>query len=146
MYHEDNLLSNFNEWWANHDMKYFALKLSIVDWEHFPFKKGFNKGDILFVTGTKPEKLKLGDVIIFNANYQNPIIHRIVSINQENGKYYFSTIGDNNNGQIPVEEKISEDQLVGKARANIAPFLGWGKLIFFESMRPENQKGFCIEN
>ncbi|MBN2893487.1 MAG: signal peptidase I [Bacteroidales bacterium] len=146
MYHDNNLLSNFDDWWQNHDMKYFKLKISEKDWTNFPFQKGFNKGDILFITGAEPKKIEIGDVIIFNANYRNPIIHRVINITQENGKYYFSTIGDNNNGQIEFEKKISETQILGKAQANIAPFLGWGKLIFFEALRNPQERGFCEEN
>jgi translation elongation factor EF-1alpha len=42
--------------------------------------KGFNKGDILLIIRANPEKLKVGDIIIFNAEQTNPVIHRIVSI------------------------------------------------------------------
>lgn len=146
MYHEGNLLSDNEEWWERHDMKYFQLKIAESIWKTFPFQKGFNKGDILFITGKKPEKIELGDVIIFNANYKHPVIHRVISITQKNEKYYFATIGDNNNGQIQFEKEISEDQIIGKAQANIAPFVGWGKLIFFEKMRYPEERGFCHEN
>lgn len=146
MYHDKNLLSDLDEWWQNHDMKYFKLQLTHKDWQTFPFQKGFNKGDILFITGAKPESIEIGDVIIFNANYRNPIIHRVINITHEDETYYFSTIGDNNNGQIEFEKRISEDQVVGKAQANIAPFLGWGKLIFFEGLRNPEERGFCEEN
>ena len=146
MYHDGNLLSDKVEWWDRHDMKYFQLKISESVWKNFPFQRGFNKGDILFITGKKPEKIELGDVIIFNANYEHPVIHRVISITQKNEKYYFSTIGDNNNGQISFEKEISEDQVIGKARANIAPFVGWGKLIFFERLRYPEERGFCEEN
>ncbi len=146
MYHEGNLFSNFDNWWTNHDMKYFQLKITDKDWQTFSFKKGFNKGDILFITGIKPEKVEIGDVIIFNANYHNPVIHRIISIQKEENEYIFSTIGDNNNGQINFEKRILENQIVGKATANIAPYLGWVKLIFFERLRYPEERGFCKEN
>lgn len=146
MYHDGNLFSDTDEWWKNHDMKYFKLKISEKDWRTFPFQKGFNKGDILFITGVKPSEIEIGDVVIFTANYRNPIIHRVINITQQNNQYYFSTIGDNNNGQIEFEKNISENQIVGKAQANIAPFLGWGKLIFFEGLRPSSQRGLCQEN
>lgn len=146
MYHEDNLLSDFDDWFERHDMKYFKYKIDEKSFRDFPFKKGFNKGDILFVTGVHSEDLRIGDVVIFNANYKNPVIHRIINITEEDGKFYFSTLGDNNNGQIYFEKKISEDQIVGRARANLAPYLGWGKLIFFEKFRPYSDRGFCSEN
>jgi hypothetical protein len=146
MYHDGNLLSNFDDWFKEHDLKYFEYQVNKKAFEEFPFKKGFNKGDILFITGAKPEKLEVGDIVIFSANYRNPVIHRIISIKQEGDEYIFSTLGDNNNGQIEFEKRISEDQLVGKARANIAPFLGWGKLIFFEHQRYPQERGFCQQN
>ena len=143
MYHEDNLLSDFNEWWGTNINKYSNQDITREQFEEFPFKKGFSKGDILFITKAKPEKLEVGDVIIFSANYKNPIIHRIIKINKKGEEYIFSTIGDNNSGQLVNEKSISEDKLVGKATANIAPFIGWGKLVFFEKSRPSSQRGFC---
>ncbi|MGD9276837.1 MAG: signal peptidase I [Candidatus Pacearchaeota archaeon] len=146
MYHSGNLLSNFDNWYERHDSKYENFVINKLDFEDFIFKNGFNKGDILFVIGAKPEKLKVGDVIIFAGGQANPVIHRIIEINNEERKYYFSTIGDNNNGQLSFEEKISEDQLIGKAVFKIAPYLGWVKLIFFEPLQPSYNKGFCKEN
>lgn len=146
MYHEGNLFSDFENWWDRHDMKYFYYKITKEDWKNFPFQKGFNKGDILFIVGAKPEKLEVGDVVIFTANYKNPIIHRIIDIKKEGDEYIFSTLGDNNNGQIEFEKRINENQLVGKASFNIAPYVGWGKLVFFEKMKYPEERGFCQEN
>ncbi|MAG79275.1 signal peptidase I [Candidatus Pacearchaeota archaeon] len=140
MYHDGNLLSDYDEWWEQHETKYSSYEIEKQD---FTFKRGFNKGDILFITGKKPEKLKLGDIIIFNANHKNPIIHRVIKIKETNGEYIFSTIGDNNNGQISSEVNIQQDQVVGKAVFKLAPYLGWGKLIFFEYKQAESNKGFC---
>jgi signal peptidase I len=146
MYHDKNLFSDYDNWFDRHDLKYFEYKINKKMFDEFPFKKGFNKGDILFVTGVKPEKLEVGDVIIFDVNYNNPIIHRIISITKEENNYIFATLGDNNNGQISFEKSISQDQIIGKAQANIAPYLGWIKLIIFEHSQPESNKGFCEEN
>ena len=85
-------------------------------------------------------------MIIFNANQINPIIHRVVGINEIGGKKVFSTIGDNNNGQISFETEISEDELVGKPVIKIAPYLGWVKLVFFERLKSPSERGFCVEN
>ena len=144
MYHQGNLLSNFDNWWKNHESKYSGLEITKSDFEKF--ERGFNKGDILFIMKAKPEKLQIGDVIIFNTGKNNPIIHRIISIKEENGKKIFSTIGDNNNGQLTFEKEISEDQLVGKAVFKLAPYFGWCKLVFYEPFRPEAERGLCREN
>lgn len=146
MYHENNLLSNMDTWWTTHENKYNSYQVTKDQFLEFSFKKGFNKGDILFITGAKADKLEVGDIIIFNANYRNPVIHRIIKIEKDGDEFIFSTLGDNNNGQIEFEKRIGEHQIVGKAQANIAPYLGWGKLIFFERLRSPQERGFCNEN
>lgn len=146
MYHEDNLLSDFAPWWDSHDMKYFKFGLTQKDFLSFPFKKGFNKGDILFITKGTPENIEVGDIIIFDVNYKNPIIHRVIKITKENENYIFSTLGDNNQGQLSFETEISQNQIIGKAQANILPYVGWVKLIFFEHLKSPDQRGFCLEN
>jgi signal peptidase I len=145
MYHTGDIFGNFNNWWDRHDLKYENLNINKSEFGEFTLKKGFSKGDIIFIVKAKPEKLKVGDVIIFNSNQKNPIIHRIISIKQENGKYTFSTMGDNNNGQLSVETNIQQEQLVGKAVFNLIPSVGWAKLVFYEHIRPQNEKGFCKE-
>lgn len=145
MYHKGDLFGNFDNWWNRHDYKYKDFQIEKSEFSDFSLKRGFNKGDILFIIKAKPEKLEIGDIIIFNAEQRNPIIHRIISIKQENGKYVFSTIGDNNNGQLSIEMEISEEQLVGKAIVKIFPFIGWGKLVFYEHLRLPNERGFCEE-
>lgn len=146
MYHQGHLISNFNDWFARHETKYSNIDITKSEFNTFNLKRGFAKGDILFVVGVKPEKVKIGNVIIFNANYTNPIIHRVVQINQKDGKYIFSTLGDNNNGQLDLEKQINQDQIIGKAVFNIAPYLGWGKLVFFEFRKAPQDRGFCKEN
>ncbi len=147
MYHDTNFLffHDFDKWWNEHELKYSPLTINNLDFIDYSFTNGFNKGDILFIVKAKPEKLKVGDVIIFDASRNNPIIHRLISIKYEEGRYIFSTLGDNNNGQLSLEREISEEQLVGKAVFKIAPYAGWGKLIFFELQRTPSERGFCRE-
>jgi hypothetical protein len=146
MYHQGNVFSNYNSWWQKHETKYSQFNLTQEQFSEFSFKRGFSKGDILFIVGKKPEKQEVGDVIIFDAGEKNPIIHRIINIKVEDGKYYFSTIGDNNNGQLSVEKRISQDQIMGKAVFRVAPFLGWVKLSLYEYQRSSSERGFCNEN
>lgn len=143
MHHENNLFSNLDSWWEKNYEKYNKFNITKQNFEKFPFKKGFTKGDILFVTGVKPEKIKIGDVIIFNTGRKNPIIHRVINIKQEKDEYIFSTLGDNNNAQLPEEIKISSKQIIGEARIRLLPYAGWVKLIFFEPIQPYYNKGFC---
>lgn len=146
MYHEGNLFSNYDNWWQEHESKYSEYNIEKQEFENFIFKKGFNKGDILFIIGAKPEKLKVGDIIIFNANKKNPIIHRIIKIEKQEEEYVFSTIGDNNNGQLSFEKNIKSEELMGKAVFKLAPYLGWGKLIFYEYLKPDSERGLCKQN
>jgi len=145
MYHKGNLFSDYSSWWTRHENKYSELQLSKEQFKNFNFNNGFSKGDILFIIKAKPEKLKVGNVIIFEGNQQNPIIHRIIKIEKENEEYIFSTIGDNNDGQLSVEKEIKSEQLVGKAAFRITPWFGWAKLIFYEPVRHEAERGFCDE-
>ena len=146
MYHKGNLLSDYDKWWQEHELKYSKFGIEKEEFKKFIFKNGFNKGDILLIVKTKPEKLKIGDVIVFNAQQKNPVIHRIIRIKKQNGEYIFSTIGDNNNIQLSLEKNIKSDQLVGKAIFKIAPYIGWVKLIFYEHMRAPQERGFCKSN
>ena len=146
MYHKGDIVSDFDSWWTRHDDKYGPYIINGLDFKGFPFKNGFNKGDILFIVGTSPEKLEVGDVIIFDAGQRNPVIHRIINITQNNeGRPVFSTLGDNNNGQLASEKVIYPNQLVGKASFRLAPMLGWVKLMFYDRNNPVSERGLCEE-
>jgi len=155
MYHQGNVFSNFDEWYPNHNAKYSEFDIMKDDFQDFIFKNGFSKGDILFIVGANPDKLKIGDIIAFRSGTRNvPVIHRVIEIKEKNGERVFTTIGDNNakilipsNNAAGVDEReITEEQVVGKAVFRIAPTLGWVKLIFFEASRPASERGFCKGN
>lgn len=104
-----------------------------TDWN---LKNGLSKGDIVFVLGvSEPE---VGDVIIFNSDRTHPIIHRIISIDEEG----ITTKGDHNPSVYYFDKDITNEQLIGRAIFRI-PFVGWAKLIFFEHLRPEGERGVC---
>lgn len=144
MFHEGNYFSNFDNFWETKGNKYEDFNLEKDSFLNFKFRKGFNKGDILFIVGTPASKLNIGDVIVFQSPGRNPIIHRIMEIEEaEEGKRIFSTVGDNNNGQLPIEKAIDADMIVGRAVFRLAPYIGWVKLIFFEPSKPLSERGFC---
>ncbi len=145
MYHKGNLFSDFDMWWSHQEDKYPEFIINKLDFQNFPMKNGFNKGDILLIVRADPEKLEVGNIIIFNVNQRNPVIHRIVDIKEINGRKVFSTLGDNNVGQLNFEKEIIENQLVGKAILKMAPYVGWVKLIFYEWQKPLSEKGLCSE-
>ena len=154
MYHDGNFFSDYDEWWDEQGLKYSEFEIAKTDFENFKFKDGFNKGDILFIVGANPEKLKIGDVLIFNGKIKYPIIHRVVNIREENGERIFSTIGDNVGYVQQFEIEIREEQLVGKAVFRIVPYVGWVKLvgadIWNKVVRNKNfyyiPEGFCKQN
>lgn len=155
MYHKGNFFSGFNSWFDRHETKYEGRDITREQFLDFTLKKGFNKGDILFIIGTNPEKLEIGDIILFkDKNKEDPVIHRIIKIEEKDGERIFTTMGDNNNEiLIPSnnpqgidEREIKEEQLVGKAIFKVTPWFGWIKLAFFEFSRPESERGFCKEN
>lgn len=130
MYHG----AEFNEWWKRNEAWYESRGINETEFEDFPFKNGMNKGDIVFVLGR--ENVKMGDVIIFESSFKHPLIHRTVKEDP------IGTKGDNNFGQLDEERNIEKEQVLGKAAFRL-PGLGWLKLIFFEGLRPTEQRGFC---
>ncbi|MCL5730471.1 MAG: signal peptidase I [Candidatus Pacearchaeota archaeon] len=155
MYHQGDIFSNFNSWWQRHDAKYSSIGISEQNFSHFSLSNGFSKGDVIFIVGADPNKLKIGDVIVFSSGTENtPVIHRIINITEVNGTRVFTTMGDNNNailmsnnnqGQVD-ERAIYPNQIVGKAVFRIAPYIGWIKLVFFDSRLPSYERGFCSES
>ena len=146
MHHDDK----FDGWWDENKNWYEGRDIEKENFESFPLKNGFSKGDIFFVLGTKKEKLKIGDVIIFSGGKNDrPIIHRVVGLDT------LETKGDNNPSQFSSrknskqnpeeidETDIKEEKIIGKVTPIRIPFIGWIKLIFFEPFRSEDSKGFC---
>jgi hypothetical protein len=153
MYHDGNVFSDFNTWFNEHQSKYGNITKK--DFQNFVLNKGFDKGDIIFIVGADPAKLKIGDIIAFSSGTGGtPVIHRIITIKEVNGERIFSTMGDNNAGQLVPsnnyagidEREIKSSQLVGKAVFRVAPKIGWIKLIFFEGSKPKSERGFCKAN
>ncbi len=131
---------NFDYWYTTHAQWYNDNDISketITSWSHHD---GLDKGDIIIVIGKKPSEIKLGEIIIFQSSVQKtPIIHRVVDIQIKENKYYFSTKGDNNPGQLlysgfNIEQNIPQDKVIGVATTRIR-WLGWVKLIFTESFK-----------
>jgi len=117
--------NSFELFWKEQGQWYENKNIDEQEAEKWPLKTGFDKGDIMVVWGRS--NLEVGDVIIFEANTQHPIIHRVVSVNGN----VIETKGDNNPEQLSVEKNISENDVVGKAVFRI-PKLGWVKLAFVE--------------
>jgi len=130
--------SNFDEWWEKNKEWYLQREISKEEFEKFDLKNGFNKGDIMVLVGNIPEKIKIGDILVFKSKKKDPIIHRVVKKYKSNGKYYFQTKGDNNKDSmknvIVDETTINENSIIGKAVFKI-PLFGYIKIWFVESLK-----------
>lgn len=125
--------SNLETWWGNNHEWYEQNNITKEQFFNYPLKNGFNKGDIMILIGRKPMNIKIGDVVVFKGSLKDPIIHRVVRLYEEDGKYYLQTKGDNNGSSRSDELKISTDSLLGKAVFRV-PWLGWIKIIVFQGI------------
>ena len=125
---------DFDTWWAESGSFYPGHGIDAEKFKQFRFSNGFNEGDMMVVKGKKLDTIEKGDVLVFIDNPE-PIIHRVVDIKSENGKFYFSTKGDNNDNFIGNNEiDIAEDRIIGEAWIRI-PYLGWVKIMFVRSLQ-----------
>jgi signal peptidase I len=117
----------FDDWWENHKQTYAGYNISKDVFLDFKYHKGTDIGDIIILNGRGKDKLNVGDIIVYNAGEPKPIIHRVISVNEVNGKQVYETYGDNNCGQFSFEKSISQEQIIGKAVFRI-PKVGWAKI------------------
>ncbi|GIU69613.1 MAG: hypothetical protein KatS3mg002_0849 [Candidatus Woesearchaeota archaeon] len=139
---------NFDEWWNSPAIcsdnilnmnrctqaEWYANKgITKEEFNKFPFKNGFNKGDIMILKGVDFDKIQIGEVIVFNSGINYPIIHRVVEKND-----VIQTKGDHNQGQIinlkTDERYITKDEIIGKAWIRI-PYIGYIKIWFVDLLR-----------
>ncbi len=125
----------FDEFWSEQHLYYEKYNITKTKFESFPFKNGFNKGDIMLLKGKKPKDIKVGTVIVFQSERKYPIIHRVIKKWKSDGKYYFQTKGDHNLYSIKEpglnEFNISEDKILGIALVRI-PWIGNIKIYAFK--------------
>ncbi|MCS7140141.1 MAG: signal peptidase I [Candidatus Nezhaarchaeota archaeon] len=81
----------------------------------------FHEGDVVLVVGVKPSDIRVGDIIVYKVS-DKLIIHRVIEISINDGKYFFRTKGDNN--PVPDLNLVSEDQVVGRVFGVILPRIG----------------------
>lgn len=124
----------FDPWWTAHEDAYLELGITKANFSEYPFKNGFNKGDLMFLIGKDPEDIRIGDVIVFQSKKPYPIIHRVIK-KQEQGMWVFQTKGDNNHAQIRDDQldetRVLEKVVLGKAIMRI-PWLGYIKIWFVD--------------
>jgi len=95
----------FSAWFDQRSYFYQQYGISKEGFKGFDMMNGFNKGDIIFLMGKKPDELDIGDIIVFKAMkfdasagklYPVDIIHRVIRKWKQDDKYYFQTKGDRN--------------------------------------------------
>lgn len=128
----------FDAWWEINNDWYIENGISLVDFETFSLKNGFDKGDIMVLVGRDVKDINIGDVIVFRSNRNDPIIHRVVKKLQDNDEIYFQTKGDNNKDSIKNslldETNLREDVILGKAVFRV-PLLGYIKIWFVDILK-----------
>lgn len=123
----------FENWWEENKAYYEGIGIRKKDFESFPMKNGFNKGDIIILRKADKDKLKPGDIIVFRSKRPDPIIHRITGFNTAYGS--FVTKGDHNPAPISDdtlnENNVGSSAIIGKAALKI-PLLGYIKIWFVD--------------
>ena len=112
----------FDDWWESNGRWYEENNIKKEEFEKFPFKHGFNKGDIMVLINSR--KINVGDVIVYNGNSEHPIIHRIVKVNDDST---YVLKGDHNGNR----DKEDVKETIGEAVLRI-PFLGYIKIWFVD--------------
>ncbi|XP_068710580.1 signal peptidase complex catalytic subunit SEC11A-like [Montipora foliosa] len=95
----------------------------------------FQRGDLLFLTNSKEDPIRVGEIVVFKVEGREiPIVHRVLKIHEkQNGDIKFLTKGDNNSvddrglyapGQLWLERK----DVVGRARGFV-PYVGMVTII-----------------
>jgi signal peptidase I len=134
---------NFDEFWSeaqccnaqcSHTLVqgefYDQNNISKSKFKEFGFVNGFNKGDIMILYS--PKSVKLGDTIVYLTNTRpDPIIHRVIAIEDKNGSPFYWTKGDHNCDIGEFEKGIPQDKVIGKAVWRV-PLLGWVKIVFVD--------------
>jgi signal peptidase len=86
-----------------------------------------NVGDLIIVQGVPASQIHAnyatGDIIVFKSigDPNRRIVHRAVEITVQNGQYFITTRGDNNQSNDP--SPVPEENLIGRVVGKV-PFLG----------------------
>jgi len=114
---------NFDDWWERQGSWYEGRGIMKEEFMQYDMKNGFKKGDIIFLRGK--DKFEIGEVVVFSANSNNPIIHRVVE--KKDGKYQTKGDANSDSSKTLGEVDISKERVIGKALFRV-PFLGWVKV------------------
>lgn len=136
--HYDDFKESFDNYWEGCGSWYEEQGIYKQQFRAFPFPDGFDKGDIILLWRANRDNLEVGDILIFQGNRPQPLIHRIVKVWEEDGELSYQTKGDHNGGILTGEggeEQISEERIYGQGLLRV-PYLGWVKILFVDLVRP----------
>lgn len=106
---------------------YENANISKSRFRSFSFVNGFNMGDIMVLAS--PDDAEVGDVLVYLVpGRPDPIIHRVIAMDEVNGQTQYWTKGDHNCDIGSFEKQIPEERVIGKAVWRV-PLLGWVKII-----------------
>ena len=136
----DEFKESFDHYWTTCGQWYEQRNITKEQFQQFKFKDGFNKGDVIILWRAHPNNIHLGDILIFQSNKPQPIIHRVISLTEDNNSNstIYQTKGDHNSNSITGmygETSITQERILGQGLVRI-PYLGWVKIIFVELLRP----------
>ncbi|MBD3310130.1 signal peptidase I, partial [Candidatus Woesearchaeota archaeon] len=123
----------YDSWWDACGSWYEDNGITKQQFRDFQMSNGFSKGDIIVLRNGDSKNLELGDVIVFVGRRPEPVIHRVVEIDQEDGEYLVTTKGDHNEDSDTYEGHIPNQLIAGKAFFRL-PYLGFIKIWFVDLM------------
>lgn len=129
---------SFENYWDLCGNWYQLNGISKTEFQHFPFRNGFNKGDVIILWRANFHNLDVGDVLVFQGDRPQPIIHRIVKSYLDENEQFYQTKGDHNKEMITGsygETQINQERIFGKGILRI-PYMGWIKIIFVDAVKP----------
>ena len=123
---------------ANSFSPFLPLQLVVIDnADPNSMNPTYQQGDIFILMQDSPDKIVVGDVIVYKPiNSDTLIIHRVIYKEKIDGEYQFIVKGDNSVSNSLPDNKgetssffIKESQILGKTIFR-APFLGHFPLVF----------------
>ncbi|MDQ0207753.1 signal peptidase I [Alkalicoccobacillus murimartini] len=81
----------------------------------------FSEGDVIVIKQSQADELVANDIITFGTKEGHRVTHRITDSTEQDGNFFFTTKGDNNN--VADAEPVFEGQVIGKVLFSI-PMLG----------------------
>jgi len=105
-------------------------------------RPAFDRGDILFLTNTSPERHETGDIVVYKISEgETPIVHRVMETHPDTAP----KLGDSMSGQLlltkgdnnPVDDLelykgsqwLEGKHVVGKVQGYVAVFISTSKTI-----------------